>query len=433
MADQAVSSLSNVVVTIIVAGHVTRDEFGAFSVALVAYQLASVAVRATVGEPYLSAHSTDTGAARATAAGDLLRASLAASVLASSVMAVAALAVGGDAAAALLALALVFPFLGAQDALRHVAVVDRPHLALASDGVWLAGVAVLVVVAPGDASAAWFVAAWGVAGIAGLAVAIATMDVPWRGDARRWARSHREMAGAFLAESVSARAAGQVVQLALGAIAGLPALGAVRAAQTFYGPLNTLYAGIYLALVPDGARKRDEPAKLLHFMLVASAVVTTGAALWALVGVFLPDAWGTAVFGDTWREAEELMVPTGLAVIAGSAATGAFAGLRSLGAARHSLRARLWSLPPEVACALGGAVVGGAVGYSYGFAAGNLVMAAIWWTIFLAALRHRARHPGLTDGADPGAAPPPAEASSAAAAPAVPGPPPARASRGARK
>ena len=433
MADQAVSSLSNVLVTIIVARVVTQEEFGAFSVALVAYQLATGAVRATVGEPYLSVHSTDTGVARAAAAGDLLRASVVASVLASAVMAVAALAIGGDAASALLALAVVFPFLGAQDALRHVAVVDRPHLALASDGVWLGGVGVLVVAAPPDASAAWFVAAWGIAGVAALGVALATMEVPWRGDARRWARDHRGMAGAFLAETASARAAGQVVQLSLGAIAGLPALGAVRAAQTFYGPLNTLFAGIYLALVPDGARQRDEPARLLRFMVAASAVVTAGAAVWALVGVLLPDTWGTAVFGDTWSEAEDVMVPIGLAVIAGSAATGAFAGLRSLGAARHSLRARLWSLPPEVAFALGGAVLGGAVGYSYGFAAGNLVMATIWWTTFLAALRHRSG-PDAAPGpvaAGAGAAPPPAAASSAAAAPPVPGAPPARASWGA--
>jgi O-antigen/teichoic acid export membrane protein len=395
LADQGVSSLSNFVVTIIVARLLSSDAFGAFSVALVAYQLATGAVRAVVGEPYLSAHSAHDTRVRSRAAADLVRAAFLTSALCSLAMLAAALA-SGEAAGPLVALACVFPFLGIQDSLRHVAVVDRPDLALASDLAWLGAGVVLLVVAPGGASAAWFVAAWGVAGAVGLAVALATMRVPLlSGSARRWGRTHREMASAFLAETVTARAASQVILLALGAISGLAALGAVRAAQTFYGPLNTLFAGINMALVPDGARQRDDPVRLVRFMVGASAVVTAAAAAWAIVGVVLPDSWGTELFGPTWTDAERVMLPIGLAVVAGSANTGAFAGLRALGAARHSLRARLMSLPPEALCALVGALAGGAVGYSYGFALGNTSMAAIWWGFFLAAVRHRAaRRPG---------------------------------------
>jgi O-antigen/teichoic acid export membrane protein len=388
MADQATSSLSNVLVTVVVARALDDDAFGAFSAALVAYQLATGAVRAAVGEPFLSAHAGETGEERRRAAADLVPGAFVASVACSVVMALAALALADAVAGPLVALALTFPFLGIQDSLRHVAVVDRPDLALASDLAWLVAVVALLAVAPGGASPSWYVVAWGVAGVVGLAVALATLRVPlgW-GSATRWLGEHRRMAGAFLAETATARAVGQVVVLALGAIAGLGALGAVRAAQVFYGPLNTLFSGIYLALVPDGARRRDDPAGLLRFMLVASAVVTSAAAAWTVVGVALPDGWGESLFGDTWAEAEDVMLPSGLAVVAGSAATGAFAGLRSLGAAGASLRARLASLPPEALCALGGAAAGGAVGYSVGFAVGNTVMAAIFWAYFLAALR----------------------------------------------
>jgi O-antigen/teichoic acid export membrane protein len=390
MADQAVSSGSNFVVTALVAGLVSESDFGAFSVALIAFQLGLGGVRAVVGEPYLSTHSVDDVAIRRAASADLLRAAVAVSAAASLVMVVAAVAIGGPVFGPLVATACAFPFLGAQDSLRHVAVVDRPRLALASDVTWLVLVVALLLVAPSGASTTWFVAAWGASGVLALAVALATMGVPLAGgNARRWLREHREMAGAFLAEVASARTLSYVVILLLGPIAGIEAIGAVRAAQTFYGPLNTLFSGIYLVLVPDGARQRDEPRLLVRFMVLASLVVTVAATAWTTVGLLLPDRVGEAVFGETWSGAERVMFPMGLAVLAGSVATGAFAGLRSLGNARASLRARLWSLPPEAVLALAGAVIGGGVGYAYGTAAATWIIAAIWWGFFLAALRGR--------------------------------------------
>jgi O-antigen/teichoic acid export membrane protein len=390
MVDQAVSSGSNFLVTAIVAGLVSRSEFGAFSVALIAFQLGLGAVRATVGEPFLSMHSADDTEVRRRASADLLRAGFLTGALASLVMLVAAVAVGGLVFGPLVATACVFPFLGAQDSLRHVAVVDRPQLALVSDVAWLGLVIVLLVAAPDGASATWFALAWGLAGVGALVVALATMEVPLLGgNARRWLHEHREMAGAFLAEVASARTMSYVVILLLGPIAGLPAIGAVRAAQVYYGPLNTLFSGIYLVLVPDGAKQKDDSRRLVRFMLIASGVVTLAATVWVVIGLVLPDSIGTAVFGDTWAEAEEVLFPMGLAILAGSVATGAFAGLRSLGDARASLRARLCSLPPEATLTLAGAFVGGAVGYAYGFAAATSLIAALWWGFFLAAVRRR--------------------------------------------
>ncbi|HEX8802722.1 MAG TPA: hypothetical protein VF743_00975, partial [Acidimicrobiales bacterium] len=220
MLDQGTSSLSNVVVTVMVARMVAPAEFGAFAVALLAYQLATGAVRAVVGEPWLSAHSTDEGAARDRGAADLLRGAVAVSLAASLVIAAAAVVAGGRATGALLGLAIVYPFLGVQDALRYLAVVDRPQVALVSDLTWLVGVVALLAVAPAGVTPAWYVVAWGVAGAAGLAVAVVTVGVPLRsGRALRWLVDHRGMAGAFLAEMASARAVGQVVLLGLGVIA----------------------------------------------------------------------------------------------------------------------------------------------------------------------------------------------------------------------
>jgi hypothetical protein len=124
MADQAMSSLSNVVVTIMVARLVAPEQFGAFSAAMVGFQLAVGAVRAVVGEPWLSAHSTDSPSERVRAMADLVPASLVMSIICSAMIFASAATLAGTARPALVALAVVFPYLGVQDALRYVAVVD---------------------------------------------------------------------------------------------------------------------------------------------------------------------------------------------------------------------------------------------------------------------------------------------------------------------
>ena len=101
------------------------------------------------------------------------------------------------------------------------------------------------------------------------------------------------------------------------------------------------------------------------------------------------------LFGDTWSEGKDLVVPMGLAMIAGSAATGGFAGVRSLGDARTSLRARLASLPGEFVLPLLGVWWGGAVGFALGFAAARVVTAIVWWRAFLV------HGPSAADAGDP--------------------------------
>ncbi|HET6663983.1 MAG TPA: hypothetical protein VFG94_06980, partial [Acidimicrobiales bacterium] len=160
---------------------------------------------------------------------------------------------------------------------------------------------------------------------------------------------------------------------------------AVRAAQVVYGPLNTVHQGIYLALVPEGARTAG-PAQLRRLMVGASVVIVAVAALWMGLAWLMPDAWGRALFGDTWAEASDLLVLMGLASVAGSAATGGFAGVRALGAARESLRARLHTLGPQFVFPLAGAAVAAAAGYAVGFGLAHLVSAVIWWAAFGRAL-----------------------------------------------
>ncbi len=393
MADQGVSSLSNVVVSIIAARSLSADGFGAFAVATVGYLVTVGFGRALVGETFLSTYSAADHRVRRALVPDMIGASVVVSLVAAAVVGVGGTIAGGAAGSALVALAIVLPLLLVQDTWRYTFIVDRPVGALTVDVVWLVAVCAVLPLAPADAGADWFVVAWGLTGglgaLAGLAMTARALAVP---HPLRWLSNHRQMGSRFIGELVTGQAVSQLVLVGVGAIAGLSVLGGVRAAQVYYGPLNTVHQGIYLALVPEGARV-EQPHRLRMLMVRATVVLVAVAAAWMVIGLAVPDAWGQAVFRDTWAEASELMLPVGLATIAGSAATGAFAGVRSLGDAAASLRARLQTVPPQLLLPLVGAAVASGVGFALGLGLANLVAAAIWWAAFGRALATRRAAP----------------------------------------
>jgi O-antigen/teichoic acid export membrane protein len=401
VSDQGISSLSNVVVTIFVARSLSAVGFGAFGVAIVAFMLVQGVSRALVGETLLSRYSSVDTETRGSLVPDMLAAAVAISAVGVAVVTVVAVAAGGEAGRALLALGIVLPLVTVQDTWRYIFIIDRPAAAVAVDAVWLVAVCAVLSAAPSDAGAAWFVTAWGAtAGIGAIAGGFLG-----RGDLAmphplRWLRSNRDMGSRFLGEYVTGQAVGQVVLVGVGAIAGLSVIGAVRAAQVFYGPINTVHQGIYLALVPEGARSTGE-VHLRRLMFRATLLLAGVAGGWMWLGLLLPDSWGTTLFGETWPEAGGLLFPIGLAMIAGSAATGAFAGVRALGDARESLRARLRTVGPQLVLPLVGAAVGAGHGYAFGFGLGHAASAVIWWAAFGNALASSRKAASDRAGADP--------------------------------
>jgi hypothetical protein len=394
LADQAVFSLSNIVVALLVARSFdTAKPFGAFSVAMLGYQLIVGGVRSLVGEPLLSSHSHETPEHRRRLMADLLGATFMLGVLCSLVIGAISVWVGGMAGAALLGLAFVLPLLTVQDALRYAFIVDRAGAALLIDVVWLVVVVVAVPLAPADASVQWFVVVWGLGGALGAVVGVLLSPEVFRRRPRPvgWLVEHKAVGSRFFGEFVTALGLSQVLLTAFGAISGLAALGGVRGSQLFYGPINTAYAGVYLVVVPEGAQMRDSPARLRRIVAYASGGLMSLAALWMLVGIALPDSLGREILGGAWPRAERLMLPMGAFAIAGSAASGGLYGLRALADAKRSLRTRLRCAPIYVAFPLVGTALGGAVGFATGLAIGASINAVMWWQAFLASLSDRAR------------------------------------------
>jgi hypothetical protein len=391
VADQAASSLSNVVVAILVARSFdTPEPFAAFGVAVMVFQFTVGCARGLVAEPMISQHSARGEADRRALVPSYLGAMFAFGVAVAVVVALAGTALGGMAGQALVALAFVLPLVLVQDAWRYMLMIDRAWMALTIDLVWLAASCAAIALAPRSAEVGWYVLAWGAGGILGAVIASA---ICWRWFDRRprpivYFREHRALGVRFLGEYAAAQAGTYLALVGCGWILGLNAYGAVRAAWLFFGPIMTLQAGVLLAALPEGMRLRSQPDRLLRLVVGAALLVSLASLAWTAVGVVLPDSFGQALFGPTWASADDILVPMGLAMVGAAFIAGGLVGVRSLDGTK-GIGARLRSISFMVVCPLGGAVIGGLMGFVVGFAVGQ-ALAAVVWIVTYAALRTEA-------------------------------------------
>lgn len=394
IADQALASATNIGTAVVAARSLDPQDFGAFGLAFTVYLLALGSCRALVTEPLLSRYSCMMASQLATWARHVLGAAAGIGLASALTLLVASPVVGGPAGQALWALALVLPALLVQDAWRYYFVTTgRPRSAVYNDGIWCITQLVLLV---GMASTHAFnlvtiIMWWGISGtVAGLSCCIAGKTAPAVSSTWRWIATNRDLGARYGAEFVTASGAGHGTLLALGVIVDLVALGAVRATQVFFGPINVLFGGIYLALVPEGARLAGDRRRLRRLMGAASISLVVMAGTWLGVGLVLPAQAGRAMFGASWDGVRTLLVPVGLGVLGGGVAAGGMAGLRALSAARASLRARLLGLPVMIGAPLAGASAG-ARGFAFGLATATWAGAAIWWWQFERTVREPRR------------------------------------------
>ena len=358
VADQAVSSLTNFVVVLLVARTLGAVQFGAFSLAYATYAFALNASRGLATEPLMIRFSgTEVGAWRRAVAGCTGTATVVGLVTGGCVLVVAA-ALSGPVRLAFLALGLTLPGLLLQDSWRYsFFTLGRGSQAFLNDLVWAAALlgGLLVLRATGRRDVFWFVFAWG------ASAAVAAAVGPWQARVLpklsgtwRWLSQHKDLGPRYFAEGMASSVAPQLLTYGVGFILGLAAVGYVQAASTLMGPITILFLGMGLVTTPEAARiLRKSPRQMPVFCVLVSAGLAVAAVAWgAVLLVALPRGLGNVVLRSLWRPTYPLVLPQTLAVLGLCIATGAGAGLHALGAARRSLRAmvlsagalpRLWS------------------------------------------------------------------------------------------
>ena len=386
VADQAMSSLTNFLLSIFVARTLGAAQFGAFALAYVTYGLAINASRGLSIDPLLIRFSgTALPTWRRATAGCTGTALLVGLITGACALAAGAL-VGGTTGLAFAALGLTLPGLLLQDSWRYsFFALGQGHHAFINDTVWavllLPSLALLKM--SGHANVFWFVLAWGTTAAVGAAIApLQARVMPNLAGAAKWLSRHRDLGPRYLAENTGSNSTDTLRSYTISYLLGLAAVGYIQAANTLMGPFKIIMFGVSLITLPEAARLlRRSPRHLPLFCVAVSIGLTLLALMWGVVLlVALPRGLGHLMLGSIWRPAYPLVLPAALSIMSMCASTGALMGLHALGAARRSMRTVILTSVFVVACALAGAATGGTLGsMRFAAAASWLGTLGYWW------------------------------------------------------
>jgi len=393
LVDQGTWALSNLLVGVVAARILSPRQFGAFSVVYILLSFMTGASRAAASEPLLVRYSN--GATTSTQSRRSLAGSLVLGVGMGLLILPAAALVPQPTRGALLALAAFSPVFAAQDALRYVFLVrTRASRAALIDLVWVAVFVALVPVLVSVPTATVAMVLWGVAALASAGLGLVLEGVvPRIASAWTWFRNEGDLGWRFVVEFAAQSGATQIPLWVAGAVVGLEAAGHLRGAQLLFGPLRVLLLAAPAVLIPAAvAALAENPAGFTRVVQRVGGVIFAASAAITLVFVFLPDAVGRQLLGETWPGAQELLLPIGLSWCAVGWGTAALAGLRALQAVRRSLAVRLYLFSVTVVIGVVGVVLWGAKGAAWAAAVASVHSSLVWLVALSGAMRaHRPR------------------------------------------
>lgn len=387
LGDQALSSMTNFAVGILVARSVSVPEFGAYALAFSAYCFILGISRALATEPFAvrftSAGPEQLHRARAAVAGVALLtgvAFLAVALVLSQLLPeeyrLLAVCLGAS-----------LPGLLVQDSVRQILFcAGRGRSAFNNDLLW----AVLMVPAfgcvflSGSVNSATLTLAWGAAAtLAAIVGCFQCRVVPGVGLIKSWLNSQRALWAPFLVEGAAINGSQQIVFFAIGAFVGLSGVGEMKLALVLLGPVNVLVQGLGVVAVPEAARAiAVGRSRFLRVTSVFSLAVALGALLWGLTVLLLPASWGAALVGQGWLTAAVLVLPLLLVQVFNGAKTGAAVGLRGMGAARRSMWTRMATSSLVVVFSVAGAASAGVQGAAWGLVVAAFLNAVLWYLQF---------------------------------------------------
>ena len=261
-----------------------------------------------------------------------------------------------------------------------------PANALVNDLVWglLLVPALVWAVRFDSATAEVFVLAWGVAGtLAGLVGMIQAGFMPQPGDVVAWARDHWDLSWRQLGEFAAQSGSNQSVMYAAAAVAGLAAAGALRAGQVLLGPLQTVYQAAWFVGLSEFVRLlRRRPQSFIVVSVWLSILMGVGGLTYGALFLLYGSTFGPILLGDTWANAQPLMIPLTISFSTIGFGLGPNVGLRAIQALSRSLHARLTVAALTFISGIIGAFLWGAEGAAWGLATAGVLGVGIWWWQF---------------------------------------------------
>ena len=385
VADQGISSLCNFALGLFVARTFGANSFGAFTLAFVTYTVVINATRGLATDPLLVRYSGSVGRRWRRATSAATATALVAGVAAGAVCLVGGLLMPDPVGPAFVALGVGLPGLALQDSYRFAFFArGRGSSAFVNDLLWtmLLVLALAAVDSSGNGSAALCLLAFGgTATLAAVFGAAQASVLPHLTRTAEWLRAHHQLSVRYLAENVSISGATQLRSFVLAAAAGLAAVGYVRASEILMGPFFVVLMGISQVAVPEASRVfHGASGQLARFCFVLGAAQAAAAVAWGLILITLfPLGPGPALLEELWVPTAQLLPAMTVTLAAASFTTAATAGLRAMGLARRSLRAQLAGSAAYAIGGVSGAILGGALGTSWGVAIALCFSAVVWW------------------------------------------------------
>lgn len=407
LGEQVVSSLTNSILSFIVANSVDSVTFGGFAVAFTVFALVIGASRAISTSPlnirFADCTPEEGKRAAAAAAGN----ALVMGILIGLACVVAGLLLPAPLDQALIALGVVLPALLVQDAYRYVFFSDgRPQAAALASGLWavlqIGSVVALLVL--GFNAVGLLLLAWGISGAAAAALSIRQAGA-WP-DPRRawsWTREHLDLTRYKFATFVTAQGTTQGAILIIGVIATISTVGALRGTQLLLGPTSILALAALNFAVPELARRKSQLTDR-HWMLAALGVGGSVALLGLVWGSFFllaPDAVGEFLLDDTWVGTREILFAAVVTQVFSCMSIGPVAVIYALDRAHATLTIQIILGVLTFGCSVGGVFVGGALGAQWGFAIANAVVVPCWFFQLRRQLRMRAAEQPAAGPGDP--------------------------------
>jgi O-antigen/teichoic acid export membrane protein len=406
VADQAVSSLSNVAVSIYVVHSLGAAQFGAFSLAYVTYGFALNASRGLCTDPLMVRFSGVSVRAWRRGVRSCTGTACAVGLFTGIGTLAAAVLFGGTIGAAFLGLGLTLPGLMLQDSWRFsFFAAGRGGQAFLNDSIWAVTLipALVLLRVFHHADVFWFTFAWGATACIGAVAGVLQAGLfPRPTYAWDWLTRHHDLGTRYLLEGTLSSAVMQVRGYGTAALLGLAAVGFVQASVTLTGPMTILFLGMGLVTLPEGARiLHRSPRHFPTFCVLVSGGLSLAGLAWGIVLIVaVPKGLGQVAVGSIWRPTYPLMLPQTVYLVASGVAAGAGTGLHALGAARRSLRVVIIGTVVASGLALGGAAVLGAPGTIYGMAVGTWLGAILGWAELRKAWQEWKRTRAMADEAD---------------------------------
>ena len=311
--DQALSAVSNVVISLALVRSGGAEALGIFTVAFAAYLIVLGFLRALLSEPVLTIPVEPTGvpdeAERfgvTTAVTYLLPASL-------IIIGVGVLAGGFE----IVLIGLVLPLVALQDFFRYLFFRrGRPELAALLDGAWVVTSVIgwPLIASRGSLSVALVV--WATGGALGVVIGFAVTKVrfgPIRRSLAWWWRGIRPLGGFLALSGIIFTLFSQITILGLAAILGAADLGTLRSVQIVLGPVGLVLTAFTVFALPRLSTSSARHSMRVAWLASGGAVVlaaTSTIVLWLLAPVLVPLLFG-----------EELEVPRLLVLAVGARTT----------------------------------------------------------------------------------------------------------------